>query len=368
MNLVKAKGYESLDAGGYINQFEKTLLTYAETQAKQNGQENKPVSEPELRVLIMNHVETETQEAIEKNKQVFAPISGMIVARKISDEANAKIQDVTTTLRDAEHRLAQANRRRKENCPDKKMTWVRRVVYLVVAFLSALEGIFIYEALRSCGYPQRVAFISSISLALGLSILTHLMARYIKQSETKRQYFLRYIIILALAFIGFYFIGHLRASAYTTQAQIDGQLSGILTQSVQVVSGWGLTIICFLSFVIGLFISVKCAKTKNEEAIDKEYQRAKREYNEQIKELNSKQQKIEEIKQQNYEKTEQVLANFEKALAVEKQLKIIAKKAMNMYTITNIRHRRDGLIPAVLNNPPQFQFTTFFENINNTKS
>ena len=363
MNIVKTNGYESLETNGYINQFETKLLSYSETQAKHNASENMPNTEPELKLLIMNHVHTEVSEAIEKNKQHYSPISGMVVAQKFDTIAKENTREISAELQEDEHMLAQAENMKKENCPNIRLLWVRRIIYLIVAFLSSMEGLYIYEALRSSSFPKMAALISAIALALGLGILTHVAAKHIKRSISWEQRLYRYRLVLIPAFIGFYFIGHLRAAAYTTQAQLNAQVSGVIGHSA--VSGWGVTIICFLTFLLGLIISVKYAKTKAEDIQQNEYDKACREYNKHFKEVRNKKMKISEIQNENHIKTEQALSNFECALAVEKQLKIIAQKAMNIYAVTNIRHRKDGIIPVILSNPPAFEFTTFFENLNN---
>ena len=365
MKSRKANQFESSDTGDSISHFETQLLSYCETQAKHDGSQNKPTSEGELRLLAMNHIETEVQVAIEKNKIRYLPISGVVVAQKYDTDAKSKTKEISADVYESEHKIAQLENTKKQNCPDKKAKLKRSIIFGIVVFNSAIEGTFVYEALRASSFPKIAALISGVSLALGCGILTHVSANYIKRSTSIKQMLYRYLLILIPAVVGCYFIGHLRAKAYTSLIQLDALVNNSTLSHSTLISGWGVTIICFLTFLMGLVISVKYAKTEKEELQEKEYDKACAESDKHLEEVQKKKKEINEIQKDNQSKTEQALANFEHAHAVEKRLKLIAQKAINVYTITNIRYRKDSIIPAILSNPPAFQFTTFFENINN---
>lgn len=361
MNITKTAGYSSFESNDYTYQFETKLLSYASTQAKQNGLEDLPGTEPELRLLIMNHIETETQAEIENNNQQHTPVCKMVLAKKSDSESQLKSKEISADLKEDEHKMAEAESIKKQEYPNIRTVWVRRFIYCIVAFLSAMEGIYIYEALRSISFPKVAACMSAIALGLGLAILTHIAAKYIKNAISKEQRLYRYRMVILPAFIGFFFIGYMRAKAYTTQAALDAKVHRVLEPHS--ISGFGVTVICFLTFLLGLFISVKYAKTKAEELKQKDYEKACREHKKYYKAVAQKRQQITNIQRESNEKTEEALSNLERAAAIENQLKTIAQKAMNIYAATNIRHRKNGIIPHILTNPPAFQFTTFFENI-----
>jgi hypothetical protein len=90
-------------------------------------------------------------------------------------------------------------------------------------------------------------------------------------------------------------------------------------------------------------------------------------YDQACKKLGDEQKKRDAIKAQvaaiekdTAEKTETALATYEHALAREKQIQVICKKALEGYASANMRNRTDGQCPVFFSNLPQLRFTSLF--------
>ena len=365
MQLLKSIQYVTPDLGEDIKEFQDGMLSYCETEGKHNAQKNKPDTVNELNAFIKNHIEIKTQEQIHLNEKRFLPICGMVVANKVQSEADQKCKELTGVLNDNEHKIKDVEKLKKELTPDLNQRKKRRISYLVVTLIGLAEGYLIYEALRRSGFPTIPAFFTALGMAIGIAFLTHVVAEYIKRSGNKKQLIFRTCLVLIPAFIFFSLIGHLRADAYNTIAELKQQTGGTLLAEPGKSSGWKIGIISFLLYCIGLAISVRYAKTKDEKEQEKAYDKVCREYDELKAKINETTAAMEAIQMETAQKVQTALATYEYALAREKQLESIAKKSLETYSSNNLRYRTDGKCPDFFSTPPPFTFTTFFNNSKN---
>ncbi len=365
MQLVKSIQYVTPDLGDDVKEFQDGLLGYCETEGKHNAQKNLPNTMDELNAFIKNHIEIKTQEQIHQNQQRFLPICGMVVAKKIQTETDQKCKELNGVLSDYEHKIKPVEKLKKELTPDLNQRKKRRLSYLVVTLIGLAEGYLIYEALRRSGFPVLPAFFTALGMAVGIAFATHVLAEYIKRSVTKRQLIVRTCIVLIPAFIFFYLIGHIRADAYNSIAQLKQQTGGAVLPQQTKSSGSKIAIVSFLLYCIGLAISVRYAKTKEEKEHEKAYDKVCNEYDELVAKINNIKTAIETIRAETAQKVQTALATYEYALAREKHLESIAKKSLETYSSNNLRYRTDGKCPSFFSVPPAFSFTTFF---NHTKA
>lgn len=360
MQLVKSIQYVTPDLGEDIVGFQDSLLGYCETEAKHNAQKNQPNTIDELQAFIKNHIEIKTQEQIHQNQQRFLPISGMVVAKKIQTESDQKSKELTGVLNDYEHKIKAVEKLKKELTPDLNQRRKRRLSYLVVTLIGLAEGYLIYEALRRSGFPTLPAFFTALGMAVGIAFATHVLAEYIKRSQTKRQLIFRTCVVLIPAFIFFYLVGNIRADAYNSIAQLKQQTGGALLPQSGKSSGSKIAIVSFLLYCIGLAVSVRYAKTKEEKEHEKAYDKVCREYDELQTKINVTKAAIESLLADTAQKVQTALATYEYALARERCLESIAKKSLETYSSNNLRYRTDGNCPNFFSTPPPFSFTTFF--------
>lgn len=360
MQLVKSIEHVTPDLGEDIKDFQDDLLGYCETEGKHNALKNQPNTVDELQAFIKNHIEINTQEQIHQNQQRFLPICGMVIAKKIQSESDQQCKELTGVLNDYEHKIKAAEKLKKELTPDLNQRKKRKLSHLVVILIGIAEGYLIYEALRRSGFPTIPAFFTALGMAVGIAFLTHVVAEYIQRSQNKRQLIIRTCIVLIPAFIFFSLIGHLRADAYNTIAQLKQQTGGALLAEPGKSSGWKIGIVSFLLYCIGLAISVRYAKTKEEKEQEKAYDKVYREFDELQTKINATNASIETVRAETAQKVQTALATYEYALAREKQLESIANKSLETYASSNLRHRTDGQCPGFFSSPPPFSFTTFF--------
>lgn len=360
MQLVKSIQYVTPDLGDDVKEFQDGLLGYSETEGKHNAQKNQPNTLDELNAFIKNHIEIKTQEQIHQNQQRFLPICGMVVAKKVQTESDQKCNQLSGVLNDYEHKIKAFEKLKKELTPDLNQRKKRRLSYLVVTLIGLAEGYLIYEALRRSGFPTLPAFFTALGMAVGIAFATHVLAEYIKTSQTKRQLIFRTCVVLIPAFVFFYLVGNIRADAYNSIAQLKQQTGGAVLPQQSKSSGSKIAIVSFLLYCIGLAISVRYAKTKEEKEHDKAYDKVCREYNELLAKINATKATIDTTRAETAQKVQTALATYEYALARERHLESIAKKSLETYSSNNLRYRTDGKCPCFFSTPPPFSFTTFF--------
>lgn len=363
MKLIKSNIAKSnLFTDVKIIELEKELLTHSEIQGRQNGLQNKPLTVDELKAYNMNYVESKVQFTLNENQQKYLPISGMVVAQKIQSEANEEITKLTATFADNEHKLWPLEERKKETAPDLAKRRIRRWINTGTGVIAIADGVFIYEAARAMPLPKIPAIIIASAIAFAIGFGVRIMARFILKAKNKLQRVFRYCLVLIPAFIGFYYIGNIRAKAYNGIINLNSQITGQQEQWINPVSGLDITILSFLLFLAALLFSIRYYKSKEERMLEQEYNRVCLEIEELKNKMKAIQRKIEEIKEEAAKKSAEALARYEYALSTENRIISLARHAMEVYKESNLRYRTDGICPIFFSQPPSFNFQTFFNN------
>lgn len=363
MNTLKINNHtNSMFDDSHIIELEKELLGHSEIQGRQNGEQNMPVTEDQLRAYNMNFIETKVQSAINYNHQLYHPISGMVIVQEIKSEAKKNVQTLSTSLADDEHKMRPLEEQKKQLAPDLKKRRLRRCIYTGVGIISAADGYFAYEAFRAAPIPKIPSFFAALSITIAIGFGCHILGGFIRKAQTKIQRIIRYSIVLIPAFAGFFVLGLLRANAYNSVMKLQNSIDGTSLQSLSSISGWNITILSFLLFVVALLFSIKFYKPKEEQKKDQEYDLTRKEINELKNKMQDTQNKIEGIQKETIEKSAEALARYEYAIATENRLKSIARHSMEVYKEMNLRHRKDGLCPIFFSHPSAFNFQTFFDN------
>ena len=343
-------------------ELEKELLNHCEIQGRQNGLQNKPITEEEFRAYILNHIETKIQATLNENEQEHLPISGMVVAQKIQADAKEEINKLNAILADDEHKLWPLEERKKEKAPDLAKRRIRRWINTATGVIAVADGVFVYEAARAMPLPKIPALIIATAIAFAIGFGVHILAGFILKAKTKIQIAFRYCLVLIPAFIGFYVIGHIRAKAYNGIIDLNNQIAGGSEQITTSVSGLDITIISFLLFLAALLFSMRYYKSKEERLQEQEYDRICREIKDLKDKMEATRRKIKDIREEANQKSAEALARYEYALATERCLISLARKAMEVYKDSNLRYRTDGICPVFFSHPPPFNFQTFFNN------
>lgn len=353
----------SPDTGKDLEAFEKELATYAEIQGRHNAAINKPGILDEFNALFKNHCEIRVQEKINQNQADFLPISGMVVAKQVQEAGDRKAREIAGQINEEEHALKALLDRKKETTPDLKRRMWRKVATIIVAVIAILEGAINYGALRNGGFSKGAAFSVAFALTLGLALTMHIVADFIKRSTPRRQLFIRTSLVLGPAFLLFLVLGKLRADGQATAATLTYQTGAAQEQSTSS-SPLAIALISFFIYGFALLVSVRYARDKNEKAEDVAYERACREHDEVAEKINRLRIEKEQVEMETKQKVRTALETWELALARERHLESIAKKALETYAASNLRHRTDGVCPPFFSILPVCNLTKFFDKIN----
>jgi hypothetical protein len=346
---------------------ENELMAFAHTEGKQQGLVNKPATLAEFKATALNSIQTRIQEEIHHNATEHMPISGMVMANTIQREAKEKIAPLQSMIKDFEHEKQVCEGTKKQCTLNIPLRRIRKIVYCAAGLIAITEGFLAYEALRIAGLATIPSIATATGIAVAIGFGTHYMARFIKHAQTRKKLLLRYALVLIPAFIGFWALGTMRSDGYTTTEHMS------LTVGEQAlphtgISGLTLAIISFLLFLVGLLFSVRFAKSKEEENVDTIYDTACQQEKEYEKKITKNKQAIEQIQNEANKKSEEALMRYEYAKANENKLKSCGTKAINEFITTCLRYKTDSITPEFFANPPQIQFTSFFDNLNNNQS
>ncbi len=354
---------QQADASRY-QKLENRLLAFAHTESMQQGAENKPKAIGEFKATILNSIQTKIQEEIHHNATEYLPISGMVVANTIQREAKEKIKPIQSMIKDIEHERQVCEGIKKQCTPDLSLKQMRKMVNLAAAAIAITEGFLAYEALRIAGLATIPSIATAIGIAVAIGFGTHYMAQFIKHATTKKQQIIRYAMVVIPAFVGFLALGNMRAAGYTTTSQMNLTV-GEQPITHSGISGLTLATISFILFLVGLLFSVRFAKTKEEETIDRAFDTACHQEKDCETKINKAKKVINHIQDDANTKTEEALRRFEYAKANENKLKCLGEKAIHEFATTNLRYRTDNVTPEFFANPPHLAYKTFFDTLTN---
>lgn len=371
MQLIKSPVFTQTTteshSGTSYHDLEKELLLFAEVQGKQNGIDNKPLTEREFKAQFLNKVESKIQGAIDENQREHLPVSGVVVAQTKQKEANEIINPLAASFNDKGLELRTLEERKKLCAPDLRKRKIRKLFNFILGLISITEGFFAYGALRRIPMAMLPALMNSIGVAAAIAVATHTLAGYIGKAKTRLQFLLRFFISVTPIFLGFSALGNLRAKGLNTAAQMDLNVHQS-TATGSGVSAIAITTLSFLLFLAALIVAIKYHKTEEEMMQDAAYDKV-------CRELGQCQTKMEEIKT-TIEKTKvevsiqsaAALMRYEHALAIENQLRSLGKQVMQEYILKNLCYRTDGITPVFFAEPPTLNFRLFFDNLKKDKS
>jgi hypothetical protein len=358
---ITKTNYDSSEIGDYLKDFEKSLLEYAATQARQNAGINKPIILDEFNAYIKNYDEISCQQKINQNQAEFLPISGMVVAKRIQEEGDKKERELLGLLHDQNHNLGQLEANKKANTPDLKKRFWAKVAVVVVSVMAIFEGVINYSALRNGSFSIWSALSIAISLTIALAFTTHIVADFIKCSDTRKQLFMRIAIVLIPAFILFFALASLRISGQNATAALSYQTGASKTPTATHTSPIAVALISFFIYALALLVSVRYAKNKKEKEQAKAYDKSCSELSIVENDISKLKKDIESVKTDTKQKVATALATWELAHIRERHIISTSQKALEVYAATNLRHRTDGICPPFFSTLPECHFITFFQ-------
>lgn len=349
-----------------IQRLKGDLLVNIELQAKHHGARNIPFHIDEYRAHVFNAIETRVQVAIDSNQQRHLPISGMLIAKKIQDEATAKEASIQASLLDEEHQFKALQREiDRINLYGPSKYW-RAFLHCILVLIAVSEGAMSYPAFRYAGFSTLAALAASFGVVAAVGVGAFFVSGYIRSSRNESIQHLRYALALGAYFTGFYFLGQLRADAINNAPKIDfaSENAGIPVPSISV-CGCAIAAVSFLLFWLALFLCLRIWRNKRETDQERDYYKKVARKEEAGAAIELLRGELQALRTTTNEQVGMALARFEYALSVENDLIGFARIAADRYKECNLRYRTDGLCPHFYSFPPQFQFNRFFNNSQN---
>lgn len=361
MKLI-SPGYTEPSIEGLYSNLQKDLMPLAHVRARHDSGRSKPSTAEEFRVLFINKVELSIQETINTIQSIILPTAGIVVAKKYMADAEAEVKPLQATLEDTELDERALQEQQKSVNPNLQKRLLRICIYIAAAIVAAAEGVFAYDAFRHTLLSPAVSLIASVAISLSLGFGTHLLAGYLKQAISRKQFLIRLSETVIPIFIAFFMLGNMRSTASAIDASLSlDPYQRIIPEST--VSAIGITTLSFLLFAAALLFSYRFYKTSQEEQADAEYDRCCEALRQCEGEQDAIREKITAIRDNARQQSALALARYEYAVAMEQRLISLGKRVVQEYIQKNIRYRSDTTIPSFFSNPPQMRFRLFFDNV-----
>jgi hypothetical protein len=360
--IVTNVQYENPEHEAALNEIKGQLLQEVELKGKQDGCQNKPTTPGEHQALALNLIEVKIQGAIDLNQQRFLPISGVAAAKLAEIEANKKEQELQNAINEEEYALPNAKKDADRLKPDIKLINIRKLVFAAMVFIALTEGFLSYPAFRRVSFPVFAAFIASVAIAFAVGIAGHHLGGYIKNARNKAQTIGRYIVSLLPAIIGFGVLAVLRASAYNHDTNLQIGTQHVAPQHHGGASAVAIAIVSILLFWVGLFLSSRYFRTKEERLQEQAYEEKCQTLAALEKSIQDKRDEIVRVRYDKITRMTLAVKMYEYALHQEHRLVGFAQEAAEAYKQKNQRNRTDG-IPSFFSEKPVFHFNLFFNNV-----
>lgn len=331
--------------------------------AKQDGDKNKPVAEAFWRARIFNVIEAKVQAALDTVRQKLQPMSGMVAANKVKQEADYQIQQIQIEIDDDELRLhaigpQESPIRVQESTPEKST--IRKLVLLFIIVAGVVDGYQTYEALRAGSLPSLPAILFGIAIAGLIALGAHLSADYYMKEKNEKKKRIGFGIILLISAGLFLLLGFGRAAFYNSGVDVGINTVDTDSESTGQVSGWLLAGISEILFLAALFFSVRTWKSDEKTPEDLEHSKVLQEIESLNSEIAAKKEKIAAIRENAAREVDLALHKWEYGVGAEEHLVSMARYNLATYAQNNLAHRKDNQAPVYLAQPPQFNFKLFF--------
>lgn len=342
------------------------LYAFAEAHGSIDGKNKAPLTEQHFDALIIRPISSKIQSAVDDIQGKYLPISGMVLANTIRQEARLKINSLQPDLNKAMVDYEIIRNRLRSFAPDRKKRFKTACIHILEVSVGIFEAYFFFESFMSMGLNPILSGFLSVVTGFVIAFGIHVVAAFIKRAKTIIQRLFRYAGIIVPAIFIFIFLGHVRADAYNQASIFDSIIKQQMGPALFSISAWNLTMISLLLFMAVLFLSVHVAKTEEEVETEKLFETLNEELQnkQSIKEAFERQ--IVDTQNEAEEKSALALKNFEYALSEEKKLLALGKQTLELYVSTNIRFRDNKEYPEFFSKAPVLiGIKTFFQNKNN---
>lgn len=348
-----------------FQKIENELIAYAKLEGQQHALNNEPKTEHNFKATICNYIQSTIQREIDQSNHELTPISGRVNANQKANLTTIRIDELQRIKNDKVHESMRL-KTMVDECSISKNEILKRNFARVVLFLLAIsEGYFIYQACIASTIAIIPSIIIGAAIALGIFLITGMIARYYKSAKTIIQLRIKIVSTMCLILLFFYIVGMLRVQGIANTMKLDDELIGSSSNSSGI-SAIMLAILSTCIFVAGLLITMKYQLSEEDKKNRRIYLESRKKLNLCRIEIAQIENEINHIAKESNEVSTNALVNYEEAVHREKMLIAISRKALQEYIQSNLRFRKDGITPLFFQHTPILEFNLFVNNIKNT--
>lgn len=347
----------------YLQKLESDVLNDMDVQGKHNGLYNRPQTETEFLTSVVNKVSVQIQAGIDANARKHQPLSGVVMAKKIEDDARVKIHPINADQQEDEKKHKKIIDEIERLKPNWAKKIARRFIHSCLAIIAASDGWFSFQAFRFSSFPFFSALFAGCGVVTAVGFGAYYLAGYILKAPAKLQQRMRYVFVLFLYFTGFYIIGCYRSSQYNhvSALHINGHEASATSSAG--ISALSLATISTLMFWLALYLCLHFYRTEAEHKKEQEYKTKCRERLEIEQRLERRELQIANIQKEKEQAIGQAYARYEYALHCERWLVTLQKRAIALFIEKNLTYRSDGTCPSFFENSTVNSLSLFFDNI-----
>ncbi len=341
-----------------IAKIKRDLRSHVELLAVEHAMDGLPKYEDDYVGLTHSNIETTIRGALAFNQAAYQPISGMVIARNVSEKTAIALRERNAVLTSKKFKHASLKSDILGLQQHEQRSAFRFVVHAVLLLTAAADGMFAFSAFRYALFTpiQSFSVATAVSLTVGFGALY--IAHFVSNAESSFWKVFRFLLgLIPFAWI-FFYTGHLRANAMNHVSVMPGSAQPLVASMK--VCGVDLALLSFSMFVIALLLCIWVHRSKEETDREFDYMQKKKSGEALDQEITELSAEISRIEAESANTINTALHSFEYAKSVEDDLINYAKYLQEVYKEINRRHRTDGLVPVFYARLPQFNFTRFF--------
>jgi hypothetical protein len=341
------------------------LHSFAISTGKNLGLLDLPKNHSEYSAMFLNVLKSKIRAYIKGVELAKKPHSQKAIAHAAQKTKDDKVRVLRADLIDDETQM-QLLDREIQNMPFTRWDIIKYyLIKLVIVLLSFAESFMVYSAFRNNGIPTIGAIIASLSIGLGIFVITDYIAHWLLASKKIWIAWLRGLFASCAIFLFLYGISLIRVTGMSNEAALNKGFSDV-TVVTQTASAPTLALISTGMFIIGLLITMWYGLSKDDKWLLRQYfkkwwqlRKVKRKANKTLK-------KIADTEDEAFEVSKNAITIYDEAYTSQSLLNHYGNEAVALFISANMTHRTDGYCPPFYANPNEFK-SHFSHQQNNDK-
>jgi len=344
----------------YIDDTKAELLDYCRLQSKEDAMKDTELTEQLFTIKIKDFVHSKIQLCVDFIRNTLLVTSRIFDTVEIDRQSQKKVQEKNNEINDRRQACSSLKRKLGAFNIDQFKTKFAPWLIPIAIIIGVADGALANTSFRHGGYTVIQALLAAGAIATAISVSHFFCSTWIKNATSEIGRVLRTILILAIAFIFFAWIGNLRAKAANDTVNITLEGNNVSAVDTPHLNGWAVAGISFFLFSAVLFLSLLLYRSKEERQVEQEHDKVKEEIlstEEEIKLLEKEKEEVESNAAIQKREARQI---FDYATASIRKCKNIGVDAVNVYKQTYARFHNDN-IPAFFSEPCTFTYDESFQ-------